>query len=182
MLYEIFCHTFEPLNSLPSKTIARLCMALLAIAMATLMVAFWHPASHPRFPWYVDLLSTMNRSAVIVTAGSLWSIVMYARALGIPWHSRVAEIARGFLVYLSVEAVTTTITGYGGQVTTLWCNRVAMSASLVAFAIWLRGIRQKEIPAVLPTPQALKSLRTAVVHLRRQAIALVVSSTRLREE
>jgi hypothetical protein len=182
-LYEVFYKTFAPLESLPPKTMARLCTFVATAAIVTLTWGIWNPASHHNFPWYVDLLSTANRSSGIVVACSLWTVVMYARAIGIPWRSRIAEVARGFLVYLSIQAVTTTVTGYAGQASTLWCNRVAMLAYLVALGIWLQAVLQKEIPVILPAPHALTSLRGAVARLRMQAVSLrVIARSRLREE
>jgi hypothetical protein len=174
VLYEIFLRAFAPLESLPERTVARLAVIIAGAAALTLAWAMWSPAAHPRFPWYVDFLSTLNRSAGAVTAAALWTVVMYARHLGIPWRSRVAGIARGFLVYLSAQAILTAVSGYTGVTGTMWVSRLAMICYLVAIGMWMHAARQKEIPIVLPAPESLAKLHVVVAGMR-------MGVTRLRE-
>jgi hypothetical protein len=183
VLYEIFANTFNPRESLPANTIARLATIGAAIVTVCLAYALWTPASRPNFPKYVDLLNTLDRSASIVVACSLWSLVMYARWLGIPWRSRVAGIARGFLLNLSVQAFAITAIGFASPALGMWFSRVGMAGYVAALGLWLRAVLQREVVAVLPAPEKLKALRTVVAQMRIEARTLQVrSKTRLREE
>jgi hypothetical protein len=183
VVYEIFANSFEPRASLPPRTIARLVIALVSAATLCLTYALWTPASRPNFPKYVDVLNTLDRSASIVVACSLWTLVMYARSIGIPWRSRVAGIARGLLVNLSVQAFAITAIGFSSPAVGMWFSRIGMAGYIVALGLWLRAVLQREVAAVLPAPEKLKALRTVVAHMGVEARTLqVMSKTRLREE
>lgn len=166
VLYEIFLESFAPLDTLPARTIPRLVAMVASAAALVLAWAMWKPASHVGFPWFVDFLSTLNRSAGAVTAAALWTVVMYARHLRIPWRSRAAGVARGFLVYLSAQAILTAVSGFSTVRGTMIVNRLAMICYLAALAMWMRAVTRKEIPVILPAPESLKTVQTAVAGMK----------------
>jgi hypothetical protein len=181
VVYEVFLKVFAPLESLPPRAVARLLTTIIASLIIVTTLAVWRPATRPDV--IAAFARTLDRTANLVVAVSFWSVVLYARSLGIPWRSRIAGIAKGFLLYLSVQSAIVAIMGFTQQ--TWWAplNRIAMVSYTAALLIWTHALRRQEEEIQLPTPAALLKLRTAVAQMRRKTQTLVVQGkTRWIEE
>ncbi|MBZ5522267.1 MAG: hypothetical protein LAP21_08495, partial [Acidobacteriia bacterium] len=138
---------------------------LVIIAVVAITLAMWRPAVNAEA--LVALCRTAHRTSEFVVCCSLWSVVLYARSLGIPWRSRVAGIARGFLVYLTFQAVTTAGVAFAGAAWVAWLSRAGIASYLVALVLWFRAVRQpEEISLELPTPDALLGLMRLMGQMR----------------
>ena len=181
VLYDVFRRVFDPLSSLRPKTLAKLGAAIAVILILAITLAFSQPAANSSV--ITSLVRTLHRSTEFVIALSFWSLVMYARALGIPWRSRLAGIAAGFLVYLSVDTATTAAFGFAPQAWLEWCNRLGNAAFLIALVMWVHAVRQQEPEVELPAPAALLQLRSVVAQMRSDSQKLTVQGkTRWIEE
>ena len=104
VLLEILVKVLDPFESLPGRTVARFCFwAVLGISTA---VAFsvMMPSGH-KGP-LIEVPLTIERTIFLADAALLWILLVQAKKLGITWKSAVAEIAIGFVLYLTVQSTT----------------------------------------------------------------------------
>jgi hypothetical protein len=175
VLYDIFRSVFDPLGSLPPKIVAKIASQVVAIAAAALTLAIWKPAVSPDA--VLSFLRTFHRSAEFIATLSLWSVVLYARALGIPWRSRVAGLASGFLLYLTVQSLITAAIGLNpGRAVISWLSRTGIISYVVSLVIWILAVRRQEAVVQLPTPAALGKLRVLISEARSDSGKLTVQS------
>lgn len=160
VLYDIFLNTFDPVDALPSGAVARLIAGLAIFLVITLTLA--------ELPAFDDdvfggLCRTIHRSAVFVICCWFWTLVVYARHLGIPWRSRVARIATGFLFYMSVKMVTTAGVAFSSHAIGFVLSRATQIAFQGSLLIWLWAALQKdELALELPAPASLVMLQGVV--------------------
>jgi hypothetical protein len=105
---------------------------------------------------------------------SFWSVVFYARKLGIPWRSRMAGIAAGFLFFLTIQSITTAALGFAPQSWFGALSRIGLVSYLASLFVWLRAVQRKEAKVQLPTPEALLQLRAAVEQMQNATGNLAV--------
>jgi hypothetical protein len=173
VLHDIFRSVFDPLGSLPPRAVGKLVTSVALIMTAALTLAMWSPAVNSDAA--VALLRTVHRSAEFVVALSLWSVVFYARALGIPWRSRIAGIASGFLFYLTVQSLVTAAIGLDlGLTAVTWLSRIGIISYLISLVVWVLAVRRQEAAVALPTPAALGKLRSLVAQTRSDSGRLTV--------
>ena len=55
---------------------------------------------------YIEVPLTIERTIFLADASLLWILLVQSKSLGITWKSSVAEIAIGFVLYLTVQATT----------------------------------------------------------------------------
>jgi hypothetical protein len=182
VVYDIFRLAFDPLTSLPPRFLARLGASVVFFGGGATALAFWRPAISLNA--FFALCRTFERTSYTIVALSLWCVVMYARSLGIPWKSRIAGIAQGFLLYLSVESIRVAIFGFAPQswfAPLDWIARLAYAGTVL---IWLGAVRRpEEVAAQLPTPEGLLSLRSWLMQMRTQTNKLeVAAQTKWSEE
>lgn len=171
VIYEIFQGSFQPLESVPRSAIPAICTIMSILAALAVSLAISNPASR-HLPRIANLLNTLDRSSDIIIACALWTIVMYARHLGIPWRSRVAGIARGLLIGISIQAITVMAIGFVKFQAGMWFSRIGMVGNIAALVIWLRAVRAQEIPIVLPAPEVLTKLQMVVGEMRSGVLAM----------
>ncbi len=159
VIHEFFKTVFEPRKTLPSGAIAKLVATIIGVLVIAVASALWKPVTS-HFESIVSFLRTCHRTAEFTVCCSLWAVVLYARALGIPWRSRVADIASGFLVYLTVQSVTTTAMGFVGQPWGTRLSEIGSLSYLAALVIWIAAFRRQEHSLELPSPNELLTLKT----------------------
>jgi hypothetical protein len=165
VVYEVFRVGFNPIGVLPSGTVARIVAFLGAIVVGSVSLALWKPAVSSDA--FFALAKTCHRSAEFVVCCALWSIILYARSLAIPWQTRIAGIARGFLFYLTVQAFTTAGIALSSGAVVTWLSRVGIASYFVALVLWFRAARQQdEISMELPAPEVLIRLKDLVGEMR----------------
>jgi hypothetical protein len=176
VVHEIFRNTFDPLGVLPPGTIARLAGFLIVSTSIFITIGIWKPA---QTSGWVDsltaLLRTIHRTVTFTVAIALWSLVMYARSLGIPWRSRIAGIAAGFLYCLSVESFVRAGQSFAPHAWFIWFDRSLSACFLVTLAMWIMAtLRPAETAIELPTPEAMKKVSIVVAQMRSVAGAIRV--------
>ena len=102
VLLEILVKVLDPFESLPGRTVARFCFwAVLGISTA---VAFSVMMPSGKQGPLFEVPLTIERTIFLADAALLWILLVQAKKLGITWKSSVAEIAIGFVLYLTVQA------------------------------------------------------------------------------
>src|ERR1700749_3297661 len=101
VLLEILVKVLDPFESLPGKTVARFCYwAVLGISTA-LALSVMMPSGHRES--YIEVPLTIERTIFLADASLLWILLVQSKTLGITWKSSIAEIAIGFVLYLTVQ-------------------------------------------------------------------------------
>jgi hypothetical protein len=167
VVYDVFRNVFDPLSSLPPRTVAKAVAGIALITAVSITLAVWKPAIGPDA--IAALARTFQRTTNFLVSLSFWSLVFYARKLGIPWRSRTAGIAAGFLFYMTVQSITTAALGYAAQSRFGSLSRIGTISYLASLFVWLRAVQRKEAEAELPTPEALLQLSAAVGQIQNAA-------------
>lgn len=106
--------------------------ALLLIASA---VSAW--VAEPGIQRVMNVFDTLNFSANLIVLGLLLVLLVFSRALQVPWGSLPAGIALGFGVTASAElAATATMAAFGAS-SYITTDVVRMSAFMVCTLVWL---------------------------------------------
>lgn len=148
VLLEILVKVLDPFESLPGRTVAKFCFwAVLGISTA---VAFsvMMPSGH-KAP-LIEVSLTIERTIFLADASLLWILLVQAKKLGITWKSSVAEIAVGFVLYLTVQSTTRFVASiYPGKL--LWSifSEVGQCAYLIAVLGWTWTITHRD-PVATP--------------------------------
>jgi hypothetical protein len=172
VVYDVFRNVFDPLNSLPPQTVAKAVAAVAIITAVSITLAIWKPAVRPDA--LAALARTFERTTDFIVSLSFWSLVVYARKLGIPWRSRIAGIAMGFLFFLTVQSITTAAMGFAPQSWFASLNRIGIVSYLASVFMWLHAVQREEAKVELPTPEALVQLSAAVGQMRDATQRLTV--------
>jgi hypothetical protein len=168
VVYEIFRNTFDPLGALPPGTIARLVAFLTGATAILISVACWRPAPTSLFvDTLTAILRTVHHTVAFAATLALFSLVMYARSLAIPWRSRTAGIAAGFLFLLSFESFVRAGQSFAPHAWFAWFDRALSLVTAATLATWIQATRRpEEILTNLPTPEALQKTSKAVAEMR----------------
>jgi hypothetical protein len=151
VLLEILVKVLDPFESLPGRTVARFCFwAVLGISTAVALSVVM-PSGHRES--YIEVPLTIERTIFLADASLLWILLVQSKTLGITWKSSVAEIAIGFVLYLTVQATTRFVVSlYQGQVIRSICSEVGQFAYLIAVFSWIWTIMHREaVPVALPS-------------------------------
>ena len=151
VLLEILVKVLAPFESLPGRTVAKFCFwAVLGIATA---VAFsvMMPSGHKSL--LVEVALTIERTIFLADAALLWIMLVQAKKLGITWKSSVAEIAIGFVLYLTVQSTTRFVASiYTDPMLRSIAGEVGQFAFLIAVLGWTWTIINRD-----PTEAPLSS-------------------------
>ena len=154
VVLEILVRVLDPFESLPGRTVARFCFwAVLGISTAVALSVMM-PAGHKE-P-YIQVLLTIERTIFLADASLLWILLVQSKALGISWKSSVAEIAVGFVLYLTVQATTRFVLAiYQGARLQSLAAEVGQFAYLIAVLSWTWTILHRD---PVPAPPSAESL------------------------
>jgi hypothetical protein len=151
VLLEILVKVLDPFESLPGRTVAKFCFwAVLGISTA---VAFsvMMPSGH-NAP-LIEVPLTIERTIFLADASLLWILLVQAKKLGITWKSSVAEIAIGFVLYLTVQATTRFVASiYTDPMLRSISSEVGQAGYLIALLGWIWTITRRD-----PVEQPLSS-------------------------
>jgi hypothetical protein len=143
VLLEILVKVLDPFESLPGKTVARFCFwAVLGIS-AAVALSVMMPAGHRES--YIEVPLTIERTIFLADASLLWILLVQSKSLGIPWKSSVAEIAIGFVLYLTVQATTRFVVSmHQNTLLRSLASEVGQFAYLIAVLSWIWTITHRD--------------------------------------
>src|SRR5215472_4740541 len=154
VVLEILVKVLDPFESLPGRTVARFCFwAILGISTAVALSVMM-PAGHREI--YIQAPLTIERTIFLADAFVLWILLMQSKALGITWKSAVAEIAVGFVLYLTVQATTRFVAAiYQSPKLLSLVSEVGQAAYLIAVLSWTWTIMRRDPIPAPPSAEAL---------------------------
>src|ERR1044071_1687151 len=148
VLLEILVEVLDPFESLPGRMVARFCFwAVLGISTAVALSVMM-PSGHKQT--YIEVPLTIERTIFLADASLLWLLLVQSKKLGITWKSSVAEIAIGFVLYLTVQATTRFVVSiYPGPILRSISSEVGQFAYLIALLSWISTIMRRD-PVAAP--------------------------------
>jgi hypothetical protein len=143
VLLEILVKVLDPFESLPGRTVAKFCFwAVLGISTAVAFSVMMPSGKHN--PLY-DIPVTIERTIFLADAALLWIMLVQAKKLGITWKSSVAEIAIGFVLYLTVQSTTQFVASiYSDRMLRSISTEVGQFAFLIAVLGWTWTITHRD--------------------------------------
>lgn len=158
VVLEILGRVLEPFETLPSRTVTRFCFWAVAGVCTTVVLSVLvpHAPLHRAPTFWVDVPLTLERTIFLACAAVLWTILFQAKALGISWKSSLAEIAIGFVLYLTVQSTTRFVMGiYDNDLVRNIANEVAQFSYLIALASWIWTMTHRDPLPPHPEPEKL---------------------------
>jgi hypothetical protein len=158
VVLEILVKVLEPVDVIPGRTVARAAFwAVLGISVAVALSVF---SPGRRTNALVDLPLTIEQTIFLADSILLWILLFQAKALGITWKSSVAEIAIGFVLYLTVQATTRFVTGIytSAQVGNV-ASGVGQLAYLIALGSWIWTIANRAPALTRPSAETVARMR-----------------------
>lgn len=161
VVLEILVRVLEPFESLPGRTVARLCFwAILGISVAVALSVYIPNRPNLKSNLFVDLPLALERTIFLADAAILWVLLLQAKALGITWKSSVAEIAIGFVLYLTVQSTTRFVLGvYDNTIARNIAAEVAQFSYLIALASWIWTMTHRDPLPPRPEPESLARMQ-----------------------
>jgi hypothetical protein len=158
VLLEILVKVLDPFESLPGRTVAQFCFwAVIGISTA---VAFSVMMPSGNKGPLIEVPVTIERTIFLADASLLWILLVQAKKLGITWKSSVAEIAIGFVLYLTVQSTTRFMMSiYPGQLLRSICSEVGQFAFLTAVLGWTWTILHRDPVASPLSSEALERIQ-----------------------
>src|ERR1700731_1767053 len=143
VLLEILVKVLAPFESLPGRTVAKFCFwAVLGISAA---VAFSVMMPSGNKGPLIEVPVTIERTIFLADASLLWILLVQAKNLGITWKSAVAEIAIGFVLYLTVQSTTRFVASiYTDRMLRSISSEVGQFAFLIAVLGWIWTITRRD--------------------------------------
>lgn len=158
VVLEILVKVLEPVEVLPARSVAKACFwAALGITIA---VALSVAVPGKRSDLLVDLSLTIERTIFLADSILLWILLFQAKALGITWKSSVAEIAIGFVLYLTVQATTRFVMSvYTSRPVLNIASGVGQFAYLIALGSWIWTITHRDPHPFRASAETLARMR-----------------------
>lgn len=186
VVLEILVRVLDPFESLPGRTVARFCFwAVLGISTAVALSVMM-PAGHKET--YIQVPLTIERTIFLADASLLWILLVQSKALGISWKSSTAEIAIGFVLYLTVQATSRFVLAiYQNSVLQSVAGEVGQFAYLIAMLSWIWTITHRDPIPQAPSPEALARVQSLasddeIVPKERIFAAVGIRMNRLEDE
>ena len=158
VVLEIMVKVLEPFQSLPGRTVARFCFwAFLGISTAV-AISVMLPV-HATGVFY-EIPLTVERTIFLADAVLLWVLLVQSKSLGITWKSSQAEIAAGFILYLTVQATTRfAVAMYKGSLLITISGVMGQLAYLIALVGWIWTITHSDPLPARPSAETLARMR-----------------------
>lgn len=158
VVLEILVKVLEPVDVIPGRTLARSGF-LAALGIAVVVTLSVVVPGH-RSELLVDLPLTVERTIFLVDSILLWILLFQAKTLGITWKSSVAEIAIGFVLYLTVQATTRFVMGvYGSTQVANIASGVGQFAYLISLGSWIWTITHRDPQLARPSAETVARMR-----------------------
>lgn len=164
--YEIFLLVFEPRSALPQRTLSRMIWGIFAVSILATTASIWRPFRTDDLT--MTIIVTAERSVELVICSAFWMLVLCSRVLGIPWRCRIADIASGFLLQLTAEAVITVLRSFVHTPFASDLSRFGTVAYLGCLGFWFAALRRQEPTFAAATRSQLLLLRNHMVRLHSE--------------
>ena len=161
VVLEILVKILDPFEALPGRNIAWFCFwAVLGISLAvavSVTMSVNQPVKHSP---YFDLMFTIQRTIFLADAALLWVVLFQAKSLGISWRSSVAEIAWGFALFLTVQAIARFLAAIHNSIVFIKVlSELGQIAYLCSLCGWIWTIFHRDPRLAAPSAETLTQMR-----------------------
>lgn len=162
VVLEILVKVLDPFEALPGRNIAWFCFwAVLGISVAV-AVSVSQPSRHDLF---FTLPLMIQRTIFLADAALLWVVLLQAKSLGVTWRSSVAEIAMGFVLFLTVQAITRFLMGfYDNPLFLNIAGGTGQAAYLCSLCGWIWTMFHRDPLVAPPSTETLTQMRAFNPH------------------
>ncbi len=160
VLAEVFAAVFRPYSTLPKRTVTLFMGILGCLVLMAAAIAFLLPGAHS-----IDgsgLLLVINRSVSITFCGAFVLTAAFSMYLGIPWEQRTYGIGWGFLLFMSIDMVDSSLLAAYGRSAAGVFGVISMLGYSLALITWLMYYLRIDLPRRVPTLQELRRLHRAL--------------------
>ncbi len=166
VVLEILVKILDPFEALPGRKVAWFCFwAVLGISLAvavSVTMSVNQPAKHSP---YFDLIFTIQRTIFLADAALLWVVLFQAKSLGITWRSSVAEIAWGFVLFLTVQSIARFLAAIQNNIVFIRVlSEVGQVAYLCSLCGWVWTIYHRDPLLAAPSAETLTQMRAFNPH------------------
>lgn len=160
VLIEVFAKVFRPYSTLPKGTLRWFRISFASLILLTAAIAFYFPGHAPGNT--TNTIMLLNRSASIIFCGAFAFTALFSSYFGIPWQTRTYGVGVGFLLFMSVDLITSGLGTIYGYETLRALNIVAILAYSLALITWLIYFAKPDVPSRTPTLEQMKRLQKAL--------------------
>ena len=166
VLVEVFAAVFRPYSTLPEGTLRWYRIALGVLVVLTAAAAMRFPGPSPGN--LENTIFLLNRSASIIFCGAFAFTALFSSYFGIPWQTRTYGIGVGFLLFMSVDLFTASLsTAYGIAVFNALRN-VSMLGYTLGLITWITYFALPDTPSHTPTLEQMRRLQKALDYTERK--------------
>jgi hypothetical protein len=160
VLIEVFAAVFRPYSTLPKGTLRWFQTAFGALILLTAAAAVCFPGPDPGN--VMNTVMVLNRSASIIFCGAFGFTALFSSYFGIPWQTRTYGIGVGFLLFMSVDLFTASLSATYGLAVVNALRSVSMLGYSLALITWVIYFAKTSVVFCSPTIEQLKRLRKAL--------------------
>jgi hypothetical protein len=153
---EIYMKVFGPRMALPVWAFRNVFTLLPAAMVSSVIVAALFGSL--KGPLAARVMWTMQQAIFAAAWAVLVAMRAYSKRLRIGWPTRVAGIAQGFVLMLSVNMVAAVVIGRAGRTAAITAAFVGQSANIAALAWWVWRFWEKEPEPVQATPEQVQTM------------------------
>jgi hypothetical protein len=160
VLLEVFAAVFRPYSTLPKGTLRWFRIAFVSLVLLTTAAAVCFPGPTPRN--LVNTVLLLNRCASIIFCGAFGFTALFSSYFGIPWQQRTYGIGVGFLLFMSVDLFTASLTTIYGFKTGMLIGNISMLSYTMALITWITYFAKADVPSRTPTLEQMRRLQKAL--------------------
>jgi len=163
---EVFAAVFRPYSTLPKGTLHwfRIGFGLLLSLSAAAALCF---PGHG-FTGFANRVMVLNRSASIVFCGAFAFTALISFYFGIPWQQRTYGIGVGFLLFMSVDLFSASLSAQYGSSVIYALNMVTMLGYSLALVAWLVYFTKPDVPPRALSMEQLQRFQEALDYPTRK--------------
>jgi hypothetical protein len=160
VLVEVFAGVFRPYSTLPPGTLRWFKIALGILVVVTACSAIYYPGATPGNAR--NTIYLLNRSAAAIFCGAFAFTALVSSYFGIPWRTRTYGIGVGFLLFMSVDLFTSSLSaGYGEAAIAALVN-VSMLSYTLGLVTWLIYFAIPDVDCNNPTLEQMRRMQRAL--------------------
>lgn len=147
---DLYLKTLAP-ESLPhwARRHIATCLAIVVSLGAVVCIVV-----RPQYgPQTIRALSSIQETLIAIAALSLYLLIFLSRRFHVAWWPRDARITTGFVLLLSIEAVTLLFIFAGNHYIALRAQRILQVGGIFAFGCWSWQLWEREPIQALASPE-----------------------------
>ncbi|HLJ91114.1 MAG TPA: hypothetical protein VKZ53_30200 [Candidatus Angelobacter sp.] len=158
VVLEVLVKVLDSFEALPGRTIAWFCAWLVVAVSLALVLSLSHLSRN--YNVFINLPLTIQRTVFLVDAALLWVVLLQAKTLGVTWKSSVAEIAIGFVLFLTVQALSRFLVGiYDSPIFISMAGQAGQAAYLFALVGWIWTMFHRDPRPAPPSTETVTRMR-----------------------